>query len=104
MPVTTLLVARTPLQLRYLVTQDGEGGESGDFVTISAAQLLADTVSGALHEMPGIGEDLNTDALPADQANARMRMLGTGDGVTAPIDLKDHAHATCSITPRGGSA
>jgi hypothetical protein len=95
MALTATLVSQTPNRLRYLLEQDGEAGAA---VTIPAATLLADCISGPLKEMPGIGSDIAglTTAL------ARRQLLGQGaaGGVT---DLTNFQHAACEIQPRGAS-
>jgi len=97
MAVIATLIAQTPLKLRYLIEQDGEEGTG---VTLSAATLLEDCIAGALKEMPGIGSDEEGN----DTARARLRMLGEG-AIDGPFgtNLTNHPHATCKITPRGGT-
>lgn len=94
MALTATLVSQTPNRLRYLLEQDGEAGAA---VTITAATLLADCISGPLKEMPGIGS--NIAAL--DQAGARRQLLG--QGAAPDTDLTNIQHAACEIMPRGPS-
>ena len=96
MAVTIDLAKRTPNALGYLLTHDGNAGNT--FVLTNAI-MVADMEAGPIRTVPGLFADLVAN----DQAKARRAMLGEASSGVLPFPgniLTDFPHCACFVTPR----